>query len=81
MIWFIRTGFGKGANSEVMRERLPFHFYDETPEDNPLPTWPRWLCWLLTRHRMHLHWADYTINDCHGTRCFCGKREEVKPYA
>jgi hypothetical protein len=39
-----------------------------------LPTYPRWLCWLLTGHSQTLHWGDY-LNDVSGIRCRCGLKE------
>ena len=37
-----------------------------------LPMWPRWACWLFTRHKVELKWADY-MNDVSGIRCRCDK--------
>jgi hypothetical protein len=40
-------------------------------EFRPLPHLPRWICWLFTRHKMTLEYADYNV-DIRGKRCYCG---------
>ena len=44
-----------------------------------LPKWPRWLCWLFTRHKVEIRWADYNA-DVSGTRCRCAKIDQERPW-
>ncbi len=42
--------------------------------------WPRWLCWLLTRHRLVLEWTDSHCG-LHGRCCRCGEAREIEQQA
>ena len=44
-----------------------------------LPTWPSYLCGLITNHLVCLEWADY-IADVSGVRCRCGLANKSKDY-
>lgn len=36
--------------------------------------WSKWLCWLLTRHRLEVRWANFHT-DWAGWRCLCGTKQ------
>jgi len=52
-------------------------FWGKVSTLGTLPKWPRRWCWLFTRHKVEIEWADY-VADASGVRCRCGKIDKER---